>query len=272
LLTRQPLVGEGADLDEGGHILIPAHISCLQPEIFDYLKPGHQVWIDDGHIGAAVESIGDEGALLRIARTRSGGGKLRAEKGLNFPDSHLALPALTAKDLVDLDFAVAHADIIGYSFVQSPQDMDRLMDAMAQRGGETLGIVAKIETRKALQALPEIIVRGSKHPFGVMIARGDLAVEIGYERLAEIQEEILWLCEAAHVPVIWATQVLEGLVKQNLHSRAEFTDAAMAERAECVMLNKGPFVLDAIAVLDNVVARMQAHQLKKTAQLRALHW
>lgn len=272
LLTRQPLAGEGADLDEGGHILIPAHISCLQPEIFDYLKPGHQVWIDDGHIGAAVESIGDEGALLRIARTRSGGGKLRAEKGLNFPDSHLALPALTAKDLVDLDFAVAHADIIGYSFVQSPQDMDRLMDAMAQRGGETLGIVAKIETRKALQALPEIIVRGSKHPFGVMIARGDLAVEIGYERLAEIQEEILWLCEAAHVPVIWATQVLEGLVKQNLHSRAEFTDAAMAERAECVMLNKGPFVLDAIAVLDNVVARMQAHQMKKTAQLRALHW
>lgn len=272
LLTRQPLIGEAADLDEGGHILIPAHISCLQPEIFDYLKPGHQVWIDDGHIGASVESINDEGALLRITRTRGGGGKLRAEKGLNFPDSDLAFPALTAKDLVDLDFAVAHADIIGYSFVQSPQDMDRLMDAMAERGGGKLGIVAKIETRKALQALPEIIIRGSKHPFGVMIARGDLAVEIGYERLAEIQEEILWLCEAAHVPVIWATQVLEGLVKQNLHSRAEFTDAAMAERAECVMLNKGPFVLEAIAVLDNVVARMQAHQQKKTAQLRALHW
>ena len=116
-------------------------------------------------------------------------------------------------------------------------------------------------------------MRGAgSHPFGVMIARGDLAVEVGYEQLAETQEEIMWLCESAHVPVIWATQVLEGLVKQNLPSRAEVTDAAMAERTECVMLNKGPFVLDAIDVLDHVVARMQSHQQKKSSRMRALHW
>ena len=105
-----------------------------------------------------------------------------------------------------------------------------------------------------------------------MIARGDLAVEIGFARLAEIQEEILWLCEAAHVPVIWATQVLENLIKRGMPSRAEITDIAMAERAECVMINKGPFVLDAIAMLDDVVERMRGHQHKKTARLRALHW
>jgi pyruvate kinase len=104
-----------------------------------------------------------------------------------------------------------------------------------------------------------------------MIARGDLAVEIGYQRLAEIQEEILWLCEAAHVPVIWATQVLENLVKTGAPSRGEITDAAMAERAECVMLNKGPFVAAAVTALEDVLMRMQAHQLKKTPQLRALH-
>jgi pyruvate kinase len=185
----------------------------------------------------------------------------------------LSLPVLTDKDYADLDFAARHADMIGYSFVQSGEDMDSLMTALAERNSGQIGIVAKIETRRALQNLPEIIIRGAgRHPFGVMIARGDLAVEIGYERLAEIQEEILWLCEAAHVPVIWATQVLEGMVKQHFPSRAEMTDAAMGERAECVMLNKGPFVLDAIAVLDNVVARMQAHHQKKTAQLRALHW
>ena len=102
-----------------------------------------------------------------------------------------------------------------------------------------------------------------RHPFGVMIARGDLAVEIGFARLAEIQEEILWLCEAAHVPVIWATQVLENLIKRGMPSRAEITDIAMAERAECVMINKGPFVLDAIAMLDDVVERMRGHQHKK---------
>ncbi len=106
---------------------------------------------------------------------------------------------------------------------------------------------------------------------GVMIARGDLAVEVGYERLAEVQEEILWLCEAAHLPVIWATQVLEGLAKEGIPSRAEITDAAMSERAECVMLNKGPHIQEAIVVLDNILGRMQAHQSKKTSMLRQLH-
>jgi pyruvate kinase len=105
---------------------------------------------------------------------------------------------------------------------------------------------------------------------GVMIARGDLAVECGFERLAEIQEEILWICEAAHIPVIWATQVLETLAKTGRPSRAEITDAAMGERAECVMLNKGPHIDRAVAVLDDILRRMEGHQRKKSARLRAL--
>src|SRR5436853_963876 len=98
------------------------------------------------------------------------------------------------------------------------------------------------------------------YPAGVMIARGDLAVECGWDRLAEVQEEILWLCEAAHLPVVWATQVLETLAKTGLPSRAEITDAAMAQRAECVMLNKGPHVEEAIRTLADILERMQAHQ------------
>ena len=105
---------------------------------------------------------------------------------------------------------------------------------------------------------------------GVMIARGDLAVECGFERLAEVQEEILWICEAAHVPVIWATQVLETLAKEGMPSRAEITDAAMAQRAECVMLNKGPHVVEAVQVLDDILRRMQGHQAKKRSMLREL--
>jgi pyruvate kinase len=104
-----------------------------------------------------------------------------------------------------------------------------------------------------------------------MIARGDLAVECGYERLAEVQEEILWICEAAHTPVIWATQVLETLAKTGIPSRAEVTDAAMSERAECVMLNKGPYIGEAVRTLDDILRRMQAHQSKKRAMLRPLH-
>ena len=106
---------------------------------------------------------------------------------------------------------------------------------------------------------------------GVMFAQVDLAVEIGFDRLAEIQEEILWLCEAARIPVIWATQVLEGLVKDGIPSRAEVSDAVMSERAECVMLNKGDCILKGVKTLDTILTRMGAHQFKRMANLRALH-
>lgn len=272
-LTRSPAAGEPARLDPDTDEVVPAHVSCLPPEVHDYLEEGQPVFIDEGRIGARIEAIDKEGALLRIIHVKAEGDKIRPEKGMNFPDSNLGLPALTEKDLSDLDFVASQADLVGYSFVQSADDMDRLMAALAERDAAHLGIVAKIETRRGVENLPEIIAHGAgRHPFGVMIARGDLAVEIGFARLAEIQEEILWLCEAAHVPVIWATQVLENLIKRGMPSRAEMTDIAMAERAECVMINKGPFVLDAIAVLDDVVERMRGHQHKKTARLRALHW
>ena len=108
------------------------------------------------------------------------------------------------------------------------------------------------------------------YPIAVMIARGDLAVEAGWERLAELQEEILWICEAAQIPVIWATQVLERTTKTGQPSRAEISDAALSQRADCVMLNKGPHILAAIRMLDNILRRMQGHQYKKTPRMRKL--
>jgi pyruvate kinase len=105
---------------------------------------------------------------------------------------------------------------------------------------------------------------------GVMVARGDLAVECGFERLAEVQEEILWLCEAAHIPTIWATQVLDQLARTGRPSRAEISDAFMAGRAECVMLNKGPHISEAVTALDDILGRMDSYQHKKTALLRRL--
>jgi pyruvate kinase len=255
---------------------------CMLPGVIDHLQEGATVWIDDGKIGAKVVDAfyslspeGQDGVLLEVLQVGPKGAKLKPEKGMNFPDTLLPLSPLTNEDLRDLDFVVAHADIVGYSFVQTAADIERLQSEIAARlqgRPSKLAIVAKIETPLAVQHLPELMVQAAgSYPFGVMIARGDLAIEIGYQRLAEIQEEILWLCEAAHIPVIWATQVLENLVKTGLPSRGEITDAAMAERAECVMLNKGPFITEAVTILDDVLTRMQAHQLKKTAQLRALH-
>ncbi|NJO78839.1 MAG: hypothetical protein HC827_10140 [Cyanobacteria bacterium RM1_2_2] len=258
--------------------------SCSIPEILDHLTVENHVWIDDGKIGATVidcasnqlygaQANTQPGVLLKVTHTFPKGNKLLADKGLNFPDTVLHISPLTDKDYQDLDFVATHADLIGYSFVQTAADIALLQRELELRLPErTLpAIVAKLETPEAIRNLPELIVQAAgKQPFGVMIARGDLAVEIGYQRLAEIQEEILWLCEAAHVPVIWATQVLETLVKKGVPSRGEITDAAMAERAECVMLNKGAFAAEAVTILDDVLTRMQAHQSKKTPQLRAL--
>ena len=127
-------------------------------------------------------------------------------------------------------------------------------------------------TPPRFERLPNLVLAAMRHhPAGVMIARGDLAVEGGYERMAEVQEEILWVCEAAHMPVIWATQVLESLAKKGMPSRAEIMDAAMGERAECVMLNKGPHIVEAVKALDDILRRMQDHQAKKSSRLRRLH-
>ena len=151
--------------------------------------------------------------------------------------------------------------------------MDCLMKELNDRGTPDLPVIAIIETQTAVKYIPEIILGTiGRHTLGIMIARGDLAVELGSVRMSEIQEEILWVCEAGHVPVVWATQVLESLAKKGTISRPEITDAAMSVRAECVMLNKGPYILEALRILDNILIRMQAHHQKKMPQLRALHW
>jgi pyruvate kinase len=248
-----------------------ATIACTLPEALDRLRPGERVWFDDGRIGGVIRRRSGKGFDIEITQAREGGEPLRADKGINLPDTHLDLPALTAKDLQDLDTVARHADMVGLSFAQSAQDVRALRAQLVQRGAGHLGLILKIETRRGFEHLPEMLLAAmSCSAAGVMIARGDLAVECGYERMAEVQEEILWACEAAHMPVVWATQVLETLAKTGLPSRAEITDAAMGERAECVMLNKGPHILDAIRTLDDILRRMQSHQTKKRPLLRAL--
>jgi pyruvate kinase len=242
-------------------------------EIVRRVRPGDRLLYDDGKAEGVVETVEPDAATVRLVRVRTGGVRLKPEKGLNLPDTALGLSPLTAKDEADLDAIITLADMVGYSFVSHADDIDLLEARLAEKGerGRHLGLVAKIERPEAIGNLPRLIARAAgRRPFGVMIARGDLAAEIGFERLAEMQEEILWICEAAHVPAIWATQVLEGLIKSGVPSRGEMTDAAMATRAECVMLNKGPEVAAAVALLDRLIARMGDHINKKTWAMRAL--
>ena len=243
------------------------------PEIVDQLAIGAEVYIDDGKAAARVVETAPGRADLEVYAAREKGVRLKADKGLNFPTTEIELPPLTRKDFGDLDFVAEHADLVGFSFVQRVQDVELLQDHLAARRKTkpAQAILLKIETPLAVRNLPRLIVQSLKHnPTGVMIARGDLALEIGFARLSEMQEEILWLCEAAHTPVVWATQALDQFVRDGIASRSEMTDAAMSQGAECVMLNKGPHLAEGVAFLRDVLTRMDRRRAKTFARYTPL--
>ncbi len=233
-------------------------IPCSLPEVFADVREGERVLFDDGKIGAVIREVTPRGLRLEITAAKPKGSRLRADKGINFPDSHLHTPALTGKDMEDLAFACRHAVIINYSFVHRVSDIEALHRELRRHGRGDLGVVLKIETRRAFVNLPRLLLAAMCHPapIGVMIARGDLAIECGWEDLAEIQEEILRICEAAHVPCIWATQVLDEMARHGTPTRAEITDAAVGARAEALMLNKGPNITATVRTLLGIVHRI----------------
>lgn len=253
-----------------GDVNIP-HISCTLSEVFSTARAEQPIFFDDGKIEGRIREVHPDHMLVEIVHAGAGEARLGSAKGINLPETDLGIGAMTEKDRRDLDFIAEHADIVGLSFVRRPEDVLELQQELTARSKSELGIILKVESRPGFDQLPRIMIAALKHhPVGIMVARGDLAIEAGFERLAEIQEEILWLSEAAHTPVIWATQVLETLAKTGIPSRAEVTDAAMGVRAECVMLNKGEHILEAVRFLDHILHKMQAHQLKKRTMLRRL--
>ncbi|MBC3540237.1 pyruvate kinase [Rufibacter sediminis] len=270
-VNRPPIPGEPGQYDEEGNQVKPAHISCTLPEVFSRVKAGEPILFDDGEIEGVIEEVSPDFLRVKITAADEDGSKLRPDKGINLPESDLQLHKLTYKDREDLAFVVKHADVVNLSFVNHPEMVEELQQVLEEHQAGHIGIMLKIETKAAFRNLPLLLLTLlRKHPAGIMIARGDLAVELGWQRLAEVQEEILWIAEAAHLPVVWATQVLEKLTKKGRPSRAEITDAAMAQRADCVMLNKGPYILKSLSFLDDILKRMQEHQYKKTSLLRML--
>jgi pyruvate kinase len=271
-LTSSLDPGRPPQRDSKEKLITPAQIGVSLPEFFGGVKAGEPIWLNDGMIGGVIRKVAPDKVSVEITQARPQGEKLGAEKGINAPESHLQLSSLTNEDLKALPFVVKNADIVSYSFVRTEADVLELESYLAKLSGEKLGIILKIETREGFDHLPQLLLAVMRsRAVGVMIARGDLAIECGYERLAEVQEEILWVCEAAHMPVVWATQVLESLAKNGIPSRAEITDAAMGERAECVMLNKGPYMVTVVRILGDILRRMQPHHEKKNSLLRKLH-
>ncbi|XP_071705799.1 plastidial pyruvate kinase 4, chloroplastic [Rutidosis leptorrhynchoides] len=246
-------------------------VTCSSGYLFDSVKPGEPIAFDDGKIWGVIKGTSMSEIVVSITRAGPRGTKLGSEKSINIPESKIQYEGLTSKDIIDLDFVGTNADIVGISFVRNVDDIVLLRREVKKRKLEKLGIVLKIETKDAVKNLPVMILEAMKlpNPLGVMIARGDLAVECGWEMMGDIQEQILCICSAAHVPVIWATQVLESLVKTGVPSRAEITDVACGTRASCIMLNKGKHILEAITTLD-IILKSSSSSTKVKAQVKPL--
>lgn len=259
-------------------------ISCTLPAAVQAVQVGEPVLFDDG--GIATRCVGKEKGTdgftevtVEVTRAKPNGTKLAAHKGINLPDTDLPLASLTEEDVAALRFVAHHADAANVSFIRNAGDVDYVLHKLEEIAQESddpervrnVGLVLKIETIPAYKGLADVLIEGMRHAnLGVMIARGDLAVELGFDRMAEVPRLISQMCESAHVPVILATQVLEDLAKTGLPARAEITDAAYALRSEAVMLNKGPHVTEAIEVLNQLSRKLGASQRKNRQMLRRI--
>jgi len=242
----------------------------MNKRLFAYLNHGDRVYIDDGKIKLRIIEKVDNELICKVERAKLNGTVIKEEKGINFPDSYLDIPAITIEDVENFQHIIGFADIIGVSFTQTHEDVEIIKKML--KGNEHIAIVSKIETNQGVHNLPHILsALATWHNSAVMLARGDLAIEVGFENLAYVQAEILDLCEAAHTPVIYATQILENLMKKNLPSRAEIIDASIAQRADCVMLNKGPFAQRTIETLEKIIVSMQPYFYKSQPLLSQTH-
>lgn len=255
-----------AGFDSKDIVISPTEIGIIR-----FLNEKERIYFDDGVIKGIIEKKLKNRLAIRITRISSSKRTIKNGKGINFPDSTIEINSLTEFDTSCLPFICKYADLVGYSFVRSKDDILLLQKTLQSFSIEPPKIIIKIETKESVEQLPSLIIAGMQQSaFGIMIARGDLAVEVGFERMGELQDEILRICEAAHVPVIWATQVLENLNKSGLATRSEITDAIHSTEAECVMLNKGKYTEKALSTLLNIFKINFDHYQKKRGTFRQL--
>jgi len=226
------------------------------PEIFEALQPGTELLLDDGRVRLEVETCGSSFADTRCLV----GGTLSDRKGVNVPNAVLPLSAITEKDRADLSFALEHgADWIAFSFVQRPDDVAEGRKLVGGRAG----VMVKLEKPSAIQHLHEIIELAD----GLMVARGDLGVEMPPEDVPSVQKQVVHACRVAGKPVVVATQMLESMVTAPTPTRAEASDVATAvyEGADAVMLSAetaaGRYPVESVAMMNRIACRVQEDPL-----------
>ncbi len=266
--------GEGFLLKKGDSLEIvvgeellgePGKVSCVYQQLASDVSEGERILIDDGSIELRVEKIVGN-SVFTVVRY---GGILRQHKGVNLPGTRVQAPSLTEKDLFDLEFALAHnVDFIALSFVRSASDVIDLKQRIQKLGGD-VEVISKIERPEAVKEIREII----KVSDGVMVARGDMGVELGPEKVPAVQKQIIELCNRAAIPVITATQMLESMISSPRPTRAEASDVANAiyDGTSALMLSaetaSGDYPLLAVRTMNRIARETEKHLFDPQGQL-----
>ncbi len=252
LKAGDELVLDAARTEPGRDNVVGVNYSGFARDVY----PGARLLLADGDLELRVERIEGSRVICEIVR----GGKLSSHKGVNFPSGSFNIPALTEKDVRDLEFGLEHGiDMVAMSFVRSDADLE---DAhrVFQRKGRTVPLIAKIEKHEALENLDAIIERAD----GIMVARGDLGVEVEVERVPVLQKEIIRKSNLHAKPVITATQMLRSMVESPYPTRAEVTDVANAilDGSDAVMLSEetavGKYPVKAVEMMARVARQVES--------------
>ena len=238
---RLGVVGDGSvELREGAEFTVTSRevvgdsaiASMNYPELPHKMKPGQHILIDDGSVRLLVKEIKCDDIKCEVEY----GGRIGTRKGVNVPDARLEMPYLSQRDREDLAFGVQmDVDFVAASFVRRAEDVLQVRRHLDYHGGQRIRIISKIENEEGIENIDEII----KVSDGIMVARGDMGVEVAFERIPGIQKRFIRSCYRAGKPAIVATQRLESMIKSNTPTRAEITDVANAvfDGASAVMLS-----------------------------------
>lgn len=260
------LATASVELIEGAELRLTAEeikgdqhrVSVTFPNLLDDAKPGETILFDDGKLRVRVKSSDGQDLITEVTQ----GGTLKPRKGVNLPETRTSMPCLTEKDLEDLDFALSHnVSWVALSFVRSPEDIIELREHIKAKG-KSARIIAKIEKPEAVESIDAIIQEAD----GIMVARGDLGVEIPMQNVPLVQKEIVRKCQKAGRPVIIATQMMESMIDNMTPSRAEVNDVANAvmDGADAVMLSGetsvGKFPVEVINTMSKIITRVEDYE------------
>ncbi|MGA7938210.1 MAG: pyruvate kinase [Kovacikia sp.] len=258
------LPAEGMVLEEGATLILvptadytgqPNTIGIDYPYVAEEAEPGTQVLLDDGLLELRVEKIDGNAVQCQVVE----GGVLKSHKGVNFPTLNLRLPSMTDKDKRDLDFGIEQVvDIISLSFVRKPEDIQTLK-ALLKEKGANIPVLAKLEKPQAIANLEAIVDECD----AIMVARGDLGVEMSPEKVPLIQKQIIHLCNQKGIPVITATQMLDSMIHNPRPTRAEASDVANAiiDGTDAVMLSGesavGDYPVESVKMLARIATEVE---------------